>query len=75
MAVQVALETNWRYRAALWDPVVLLYAVPAASNATVATAMADSFMCRCTRVICASSNLVFIPMFWGIDGRHRTRPG
>jgi 4-amino-4-deoxy-L-arabinose transferase-like glycosyltransferase len=30
MAVQVALETNWRYRAALWDPVVLLYAVPAA---------------------------------------------
>jgi hypothetical protein len=26
MLVQVSLETSWRYRAALWDPVLLVYA-------------------------------------------------
>ena len=30
MLVHVLLETNWRYRAALWDPVLLLYAAFAA---------------------------------------------
>jgi len=30
MLVHVILETNWRYRAALWDPVLLLYAAFAA---------------------------------------------
>ena len=32
MLVHVALETNWRYRTANWDPIVLLYAASGAAS-------------------------------------------
>ena len=31
-AFHLAFETSWRYRAAYWDPVLLLYAVPGAAS-------------------------------------------
>ncbi len=31
MSVHVALEVNWRYRSAAWDPILLLYAAPGAA--------------------------------------------